>query len=239
MRHGRRENGHLLALYDDLVKFGIARRFILAAIDEGEARGFIEVEHGLRLGNGKRQPSRFRLTYYEHRTVDPKTKVETWFPPTDEWRRYRDVRDTTGKGNFLDMSKGELNSVYKGELGSPLSHCNRSNGQVYKGELGFEGKNAPSDEAEAPAKLPKTKFTKVNLACQVYKGELPIHIPGGERVAEHDMSGAIRAGGGAAPDRACRFYVVTDAGYHLCGRPVAPGNQWCDEHAHRANGSGG
>jgi hypothetical protein len=79
MKHAGQQNGQLVAPYDQLVKFGIGRRFILPAILEGEEHRLIEVDHGLCMANGTRAPSRFRLTYL------PANEE----PATDEWKRYR------------------------------------------------------------------------------------------------------------------------------------------------------
>jgi len=87
LRHDRAQNGDLFALYDDLVKAGIGRRFIMRAITEGEERGLIEVDHGLSYANGKRVPSRFRLTYFHTRTADGS------HAPTDEWRHYKALKN--------------------------------------------------------------------------------------------------------------------------------------------------
>jgi|HubBroStandDraft_6_1064221.scaffolds.fasta_scaffold904455_1 hypothetical protein len=107
MRHAGQENGNLVALYDDLVKFGIGRRFLSKTISEGEEKRLIVVDHGLCMANGKRAPSRFRLTYLP-------TKEE---PATDEWKRYREPLNQPSKIHF-EPAKGEPVPVHEGELGS-------------------------------------------------------------------------------------------------------------------------
>jgi len=62
MCHAGTENGRLLAPYKQLVKFGVAKSEICAAIDELEAFGFIDISRGMRLG-GRSQASRYRLTW--------------------------------------------------------------------------------------------------------------------------------------------------------------------------------
>lgn len=111
LRHDRRENGRLMALYGDLVKEGIGRRLIMPAILEGEERGLIVVDHGLCMANGKHEPSRYRLTYFPTCTTDPKTKATIWSAPTDEWRRYK----AASRKNHFELAKGELGRVHEGE----------------------------------------------------------------------------------------------------------------------------
>jgi hypothetical protein len=127
LRHDRQQNGKLLAPYSDLVKFGIGRRFILKAITEGERRGLIEVDHGLSFANGKRAPSRFRLTYFHTRAADAN------HAPTNEWRHY--VEPTPEKIVLVEP-KGELGPVHDGELGSEPKLSVSAKNQVHDREPG-------------------------------------------------------------------------------------------------------
>jgi hypothetical protein len=87
--HGGNQNGDLLAPFDQLVKFGIRRQDITKTIKEGERRGLLRVERGKNiLGVGKREPSRFLLTYLPRRRICEDGIVE-WLAPSDEWRKYR------------------------------------------------------------------------------------------------------------------------------------------------------
>lgn len=70
--HAGRENGALLATYDQLHNWGIQRKRISEAIREAEAFGFIKCEHGGRY-NMTNQPSRFRLTWLAGREGTPAT----------------------------------------------------------------------------------------------------------------------------------------------------------------------
>jgi hypothetical protein len=139
LRHERKQNGDLLALYDDLVRFGITRGLILSTIREGEKRGLIEVEHVLRPRNGKRPPTRFRLTYLPTCSTDPKTKVVTWHRETDEWRRYVEPKrsgqpESRFKGrtakNVFTRSEQEPKSVPIQELGSESDSSVSAKNQV-------------------------------------------------------------------------------------------------------------
>jgi hypothetical protein len=84
MRHAGRENGALLVLYDDLVKAGIRRANIAATIKEGETLRLIEAQRqGKQLNTGRREPTRYRLTYLATYS-DGK-----WHLPSDDWKLYR------------------------------------------------------------------------------------------------------------------------------------------------------
>jgi GNAT superfamily N-acetyltransferase len=106
LRHARRENGKLMAQYDDLEKRGIGRRYIRAAIEEAAARGLVEVmEQGYRDGN-KRWASLYRLTYF----ATYQGKIE--HAPTNEWRRYKEPEK-----NRIQLPKLPLGPVAKLPLG--------------------------------------------------------------------------------------------------------------------------
>jgi hypothetical protein len=88
LQHGGAENGSLVALYADLVRFGIGRRHIAPAIKEGERRGLIAItQAGRSMEDGKHLPSRYRLTYLPTRKIAGKA-IE-WAAPTNEWRRFK------------------------------------------------------------------------------------------------------------------------------------------------------
>lgn len=70
--HAGCENGNLAAPYDQLVKHGLTRSRIEAAISEAEALGLIRVTRGGRWA-GTNVPSRFRLTFYASRDAAPAT----------------------------------------------------------------------------------------------------------------------------------------------------------------------
>jgi hypothetical protein len=78
LQHCGRENGCLLAPYDQLVLFGITRRLIPATIKEGVERGLVRVQARGRGGRGTQLPSLYRITFLP----------AFGEPPTDEWRQY-------------------------------------------------------------------------------------------------------------------------------------------------------
>lgn len=80
MANAGRENGRLMATYDQLVAFGMTRKRISAAIKEAERRGLVRVQHGGRW-NMTNKPSLFRLTFYAD---------HTGAPASNDWKRYRD-----------------------------------------------------------------------------------------------------------------------------------------------------
>lgn len=81
--HAGRENGHLQATYDQLVAWGISRKYIAGAIREAVDRGLVEVTMtgGLFGLTNRRTPSRYRLTWIG--TLRPSGKA------TNEWRRFK------------------------------------------------------------------------------------------------------------------------------------------------------
>jgi hypothetical protein len=75
--HRARENGKLMATYDQLEVFGVTRSRIKSAIAEAVELGLLRVtrEGGRRAGSN--QPSLYRLTFYAD---------HTGAPPTNEWK---------------------------------------------------------------------------------------------------------------------------------------------------------
>lgn len=76
----RRQNGRLIATYDQLVKTGISRRKISGARAELEIHGLMRrtvIGSGNRR-TGDRKPSLYRLTFFGTEDMGP----------TDEWRAY-------------------------------------------------------------------------------------------------------------------------------------------------------
>lgn len=91
--HAGRENGRLAMTYDQLVRFGIPRKRIAAAIREAVVHGLVEVTRrgGLYGVEAKRTTSLYRLTWIG--CLNPER------PATNEWRRYqleKNVRVTHG-----------------------------------------------------------------------------------------------------------------------------------------------
>jgi hypothetical protein len=80
---GGRENGSLIATYDQLVAAGIARRLIHRTISEAEALGLTRVERGGRKGFVNHL-STFTLTFLP--THSKGGSKDYWRSPTDDWR---------------------------------------------------------------------------------------------------------------------------------------------------------
>ncbi len=74
--HAGRENGNLMATYDQLAEYGLSRSEISAAIEEAAFLGLIWQKRGGHWA-GTNQPSRFRLTFYADKDFNP---------PTNEWK---------------------------------------------------------------------------------------------------------------------------------------------------------
>jgi hypothetical protein len=88
MAHAGCENGMLIATYDQLVEYGIGRRFIRRAIEEAGRLGLIEAKLGLYRGAARTAPSRFRLTYLRSKVIPGDGTAAYYVAPTHEWRRY-------------------------------------------------------------------------------------------------------------------------------------------------------
>jgi hypothetical protein len=86
LQHGGSENGWLLATYDQLVNFGLHRRYVHAAITEAERLGLVVVERGGRKGRTRRHASKFRLTFLPSREINLEGHPY-YAMPTGEWRR--------------------------------------------------------------------------------------------------------------------------------------------------------
>lgn len=77
MAHGGAENGRLRATYDQLVRFGLTRELISAAIDETEALGFVRRTRPRQM----RVAMTYRLTWFGAISREGFAQE-----PTNEWR---------------------------------------------------------------------------------------------------------------------------------------------------------
>jgi hypothetical protein len=91
LQHGGYENGHLIATFDQLVAFGIGRRFISDTIAEAENRRLVVAEKHARLSLAKSNPTTFRLTYLHTRAPNGKRLA---IPPTDEWKAFAEKTES-------------------------------------------------------------------------------------------------------------------------------------------------
>ncbi len=89
LQHNGKENGNLMATYDQLVEFGIGRRFVRETIEQAERLGLIEVERLSRRTFTDTYPSRFRLTFLPDKVINEKGHIY-YGEPTNEWRRITD-----------------------------------------------------------------------------------------------------------------------------------------------------
>ncbi|MGQ0741906.1 MAG: hypothetical protein ACT4OG_06395 [Alphaproteobacteria bacterium] len=80
MAHAGTENGRLLAPYNQLVRFGVAKSEISRALAEVEHLGWIDVERGERLG-GRQHASRYVLTWLP--TADGQPATNRWTKVTE------------------------------------------------------------------------------------------------------------------------------------------------------------
>ena len=89
MSHGGMENGNLIATYNQLEGFGIARSSISKIIQEAEHLGLIRVEHGMRSSRNKNYLNRFELTFMPA-TYNTDNGVKMYAEPTNDWRKVTD-----------------------------------------------------------------------------------------------------------------------------------------------------
>lgn len=90
MNHAGYENGRLMATYDQLVAFGIGRRFVHSAISEAEQLGLILVERGGRRGFTISHVNTFTLTFLTTKNKGNRGEV-LYVSPTNNWKRINDA----------------------------------------------------------------------------------------------------------------------------------------------------
>jgi hypothetical protein len=87
LAHAGKENGYLQVTYDDFVKYGISRRLIRPAIEEGIIRGLILITHqGGYSGDGRQDASMYQLTYLPSKFV-PVTGPPQYLDPLNTWQK--------------------------------------------------------------------------------------------------------------------------------------------------------
>lgn len=117
--HAGRENGNLMATYDQLVDFGLTRSEVNKAIDEAEFIGLIRCKRGGRWA-GTNQPSIYHLTFYADKNGSPatnawkgKTKeaIDVWKQDRAKLKRVRKARKknlvlgTTSRTTVVQLSE--------------------------------------------------------------------------------------------------------------------------------------
>jgi hypothetical protein len=99
--HGGKENGRLLAPWNQLVECGIGRRLIAETVSEASRRGLLDVRHG-----AGRAANTYTLTFLK--TFDGE-------PPSNRWRTFREVTASSGISEVHDgVPQGDL-EVHEGE----------------------------------------------------------------------------------------------------------------------------
>ena len=118
--HAGRENGSLMATYDQLSDFGLSRRTICAAIDEAEFLGLIRTVRGGRWAETNR-PSFFCITFYADKNGSPATNE--WKGKTreaiDTWKRDRSKLIQARKNrrtNLIHRPRSDTTVVHLHEL---------------------------------------------------------------------------------------------------------------------------
>jgi len=85
LNHAGKENGYLLATYDQLVKAGIGRRFVHPAITEAERLELIHVERGGRRGFAS-PANKFTLTFLIAKQLGHDGNYY-YSKPTNNWKK--------------------------------------------------------------------------------------------------------------------------------------------------------
>jgi hypothetical protein len=118
--HAGRENGHLVVRYADFVKFGLGGRFIFDAIERAVQLGLLRVEQrGLYRGDGRGNPSHYRLSYLKARIVPGDGAPSYYVEPSHEWRQF--VRIAARRKSHRMVTTGASNHYTRGALKRPIA----------------------------------------------------------------------------------------------------------------------
>ncbi len=90
MAHKGMENGNLLATYNQLEQFGIARNCINKTIQEAENLGLVIAERKGRQARNKNYCTCFKLTFLPHSFHNEKG-VKMYSEPSNDWRMITDA----------------------------------------------------------------------------------------------------------------------------------------------------
>jgi len=103
-RHSGKENGKLIATYDDFERSGVQRSCIREALDELVAAGLVEITRlGRRSYADLRSPSLYRLTYLHT------FQNGQWVQPTHDWKKQNTrPESTTGTRPESTTGNGQL-----------------------------------------------------------------------------------------------------------------------------------
>jgi hypothetical protein len=107
MRHAGRENGYLAAPYNQLVGFGMGRRFISNAIKEAEALRLIEVVRGGKRNQVEDHMSRYELTFLPAKRGD-QPGAPYWVQSSNIWEK---TTETEIKKFRKDKKSHQKNNV--------------------------------------------------------------------------------------------------------------------------------
>ncbi len=122
MSHAGRENGNLVAPYQQLEEFGLWRRFIPQAIREGEALRLIAVHRGGKKNLVSDHMNRYRLTFFPEKRRDTVTSSDYYVAATNDWKKTTDAEIAAYRAARKTRSRhttGEPNRFTMRELSSP------------------------------------------------------------------------------------------------------------------------
>jgi hypothetical protein len=145
MAHAGTENGRLLATYDQLVAWGIGRRFVHQAIAQAEQLRLLEVTRGGRKKFAETHLTRFRLTFLPDRNIDAITGNVYYGAPTNEWRAVKSANHGY-KGELSQCTKVNSDSVPLCTVAPAQTAKNSQTPTVHKGEPPSISRVPPVDE---------------------------------------------------------------------------------------------
>ena len=241
LRHGGQENGLLKAPRPQLCAFGLHRRSISAAIEEGIRLGLINVCRGSR-----RQPSRYSLTWLPlHDGSPPSNRFTECAAAADaivqaakhakrrssSWRAGQPSRGpngyTRGTQN-VGHANGTQAWVPNGTQSAPNGHANGT--QTAKNHGHANGTHY-LEEALPGAGQDKNRTMGGSAVAASEADDGAEHAAASPSASPgNDNLGEI-AETALGPNRLCRWYVTNNFGYRLCGEPVIPGTEHCAIHA--------
>lgn len=123
--HAGRQNGKLIATYQQLFEFGVTRRLISSSLEELEWLGFTRSVRGGRWA-GSNQPTKFTLTFYANWEGRPATNewqgrteaaIKVWRDDREEMKRRQKAAAETRKKQKLAPLSGSTVVPLRGPTG--------------------------------------------------------------------------------------------------------------------------
>lgn len=114
---GGEENGNLIATYNQLEKYGIARKYIKSTISEAKKRGLIKYKTSENVGKYGKYTFQFCLTYLPQVAQDRHRKI--YLMPTNEWKQIK--KAGVQNDTYISGQKGTYKKQKPDKIGVPIS----------------------------------------------------------------------------------------------------------------------